>query len=365
MYVRHGIFLQGVDAFDSGAFRLSGQEAGAMDPQARLLLEESAGVLSAAPVLGAACGVFLGCMYSEYLQVLHGAGLPLTPAAITGNGLSYLAGRAAYTFNLRGPAVASDTACSSSLVALHAAHAALANSELAHGLVAGVNCMLLEATTASIAGMGALSPVARCLALDAAADGYGRGEAVAALVLSSGGGRGVDQGLPKDATPALAVVCAAGVNQDGRSSGLTAPSGPAQTALVAQALAAAALDSRELGVLALHGTGTALGDPIELGAALGVLLPADPDAPEPGPGALELMASKSRTLHAEPAAGAVGLVDLAARLARSAKPLKTMHLVGINPYVAAAFVGQRRGAGAAGSRAWLVRRQEGAPVAQR
>jgi acyl transferase domain-containing protein len=147
-----------------------------------------------------------------------------------------------------GPSVSTDTACSSSLVSAHQAHKGLLAGETVAALAAGVNTMLLPITTTSIAGLGALSPDARCKTFDASADGYGRGEGFGVVVLAPAAGK-------QQAGTVLALVCGSAVNQDGRSSGLTAPNGPSQTALVRDVLASGSLAGADVGYVATHGTG--------------------------------------------------------------------------------------------------------------
>lgn len=176
-------------------------------------------------------------------------------------------------------------------------------------LSAGVFLSLSSDTVAALTRAGMLSPAGRCRVLDAEADGYARGESCVVHLLAPASDNG-------SATSSGVVIRVAGtaVNQDGRSSSLTAPHGPAQVVVMR-----AALELQEKGrssildVLEMHGTGTPLGDPIEMGSALSVLLSSDSSGNNRS--ALELMASKSRVLHSEPAAGAVGLADLADRLA--------------------------------------------------
>jgi len=168
---------------------------------------------------------------------------------------------------------------------------------------------------------GMLAADGRCKTLDASADGYVRGEAIGALLL-----RAVQQG--SSAASALALFCSSAVNQDGRSSSLTAPNGPSQQEVMRAALGIAGLSATDVTALGMHGTGTALGDPIEVGAAAAVLNSGSRPAP------LVLMASKSWIGHAEPAAGLVGLTH--AQLAvTQARKLPILHLGGTNQYVTA------------------------------
>lgn len=213
-------------------------------------------------------------------------------------------------------------------------------------MAAGVNAMLLAATTAAICQLQALSPVGRCKTFDSTADGYGRGEGFAVAVLShatSAINPGSEAGIvPAAATTGpYAIICAGAVNQDGRSSGLTAPNGPSQTALVQQALVSGQLQASNVGTVSVHGTGTPLGDPIEVGA-LGQGLRFQGDSTgnhrrHP----LELVSNKSCFGHTEGAAGLTGLLLAVGSLQDASRP-PIMHLSNQNPYVGAAFADWQR-----------------------
>ena len=341
-YTRFGAWLggggsaSGPFAVDGVALGLSPADALVTDPQARLFLEVGAAALVGGPIAPhrPTTAVFVGAMYHEYLDLLmqsnggnNGSAANVPPQAITGAGPSFLVGRAAFTLGLGGPAAATDTACSSSLVATHFGASALRAREASAALVGGVNLMLRPETTAAVCALGALSPVGRCRALDADADGYGRGEGVAALLL-----RLVEAG----SSPAV-ILLATSVNHGGRTAGLTAPSGPAQAALVRGALERVehpAGGPLRLGALTLHGTGTPLGDPIEVGA-LGSALP------DSSP--IQLVAPKASLGHTEGTAGVAGLlVALAAHAHHSAPSFP--HLSFLNRHVSSALDGWARGA---------------------
>lgn len=201
-------------------------------------------------LVGAAGGVFVGCIWLEYAELLAHHGMPSSSMMVTGNGLAFMAGRMSYTYGLTGPCVPTNTACSSSLVAAHLAASAVKGRECSFAAVAGANVMLLPlAATAAMTQVHALAPDGRCKAFAADADGYGRGEGFVVTIIE-------DLTGVQDAARILAVYAGSAVNQDGRSSGLTAPHGPSQTALVNDAM-------RQAGVLTLdyvatHGTGTPL-----------------------------------------------------------------------------------------------------------
>jgi acyl transferase domain-containing protein len=241
---------------------------------------------------------YVGVMHMEYIQYLASHGLPITPNITTGNGLDFLIGRVSYTFGLTGPCLSTHTACSSSLVATHLAHTGLLNGEATYAAASGVFLVMLPGTMAGISQLQAFSPVGRCKTFDASGDGYGRGEGCAVTVLC----RPEDSNCAPGA--ALAVVCASAVNQCGRSSTLTAPNGPAQTALVTAALRVAGAAPDAVAFVAVHGTGTPLGDPIEMGA-LGQALSCKGAAPG-GEGKVVIGSVKSCFGHTEGAAGLTG-----------------------------------------------------------
>ncbi|XP_022839818.1 Thiolase-like, subgroup, partial [Ostreococcus tauri] len=227
--------------------------------------------------------------------------------------LSVLCGRVSYTFGLRGPSVCVDTACSSSLVAAHTASAYLRGRECDDALVAGVSVNVGVGTLLLAAAASMLSYDGRCKTLDASADGYAKGECCVVLRVTSNTSLDVDA-LARDANDpspthiALAQLEHTGVNQDGRSSSLTAPNGPSQQALMADVLVRAGLHARTIGRLEMHGTGTSLGDPIEVGAALEVLASPSMESQPSSARALTFEGAKPRVGHCEPGAGVVGLL---------------------------------------------------------
>lgn len=176
----------------------------------------------------------------------------------------------------------------------------------------------------------ALSPVGRCKTFEASADGYGRAEGVATLMLCRQQLAQLQH--PRTSETPSVIVQGSSVNQGGRSSGLTAPSGPAQTALVRTALASGSLSTSQLCMLSVHGTGTPLGDPIEVGA----LSLAMSGTSSGGIAAVTLLSNKSCFGHTEGTAGITGLLLSVAALHKQAAP-EVMHLCNLNPYVAAAL----------------------------
>ncbi|MFB1047567.1 beta-ketoacyl synthase N-terminal-like domain-containing protein, partial [Streptomyces chrestomyceticus] len=299
-----GSFLDDVDSFDAAFFEISPREAATMDPQQRLLLEtawealEDAGQVPAA-LAGSATGVFVGISGYDHGRLHFGA--PDADLHIgTGSALSIAANRLSYAFHFTGPSLAVDTACSSSLVAVHLACRSLWEGESELALAAGVNVILDGAVGDAFARAGFLSPDGRCKTFDAAADGYGRGEGCAVVVLKP-----LARALA-DSDPVHAVIKSTAVNQDGHSNGLTAPSGTAQERLLTAAYRRAGVAPGAVGYIEAHGTGTPLGDPVEA-RAIGRALGGVRESGEP----LYVGSVKSNLGHLEAAAGITGLVKAA------------------------------------------------------
>ena len=320
-YTQRGGFLAQVDEFDPAFFGLSPREVLVMDPAHRLLLEIAWQALEDANLVPAQLfnqevGVFVGGGTSGYL---HDAPPPEADLyALTGNAASTAAGRLSYVLGLTGPAMAIDTACSSSLVAIHLACQSLRNGECDAALAGGVNLILEQETTTLFASGNMLAADGRCKTFDAAADGYVRGEGCGLLVLK----RLADAEAAGD--PIRAVIRGSAVNQDGPSSGLTVPNGPAQVRVIRRALADAGLEPAQISYIEAHGTGTALGDPIEIGALSTVF--AGRAAP------LYVGSVKTNVGHLEMAAGVAGLMKLVLALQHGQIP-PHLHLQTPNPYI--------------------------------
>ncbi|MFE7275869.1 beta-ketoacyl synthase N-terminal-like domain-containing protein [Streptomyces sp. NPDC057623] len=298
----YGGYLDDIAGFDADFFRITPREAAVMDPQQRILLEVVHEALDHAAVpagtlAGTATGVFVGVSAPEYGQLTGADPDAVDPWAPAGAALSVTAGRLAYVLDTRGPCLAVDTACSSSLVAVHHACVSLRAGESDTAIAAGVNLLLSPAVTVAFRRAGALAPDGRCKPFSAAADGIGRGEGCAAVVLKR-----LSQ-AERDGDRVLAVIRTTAVNSDGRSNGLMAPNPAAQRALLETAYARAGLAPAHVDHVEAHGTGTPLGDPIEAGALGAVLGPGrDPDQP------LLLGSVKGNLGHLESAAGVAGLV---------------------------------------------------------
>ncbi|MCC3332253.1 type I polyketide synthase [Nocardia abscessus] len=321
---RWGGFLSDVDAFDAAFFGIAPREAEAMDPQQRLLLEvawealEQAGHARLDRLAGSRTGVFTGVVVTDYDRLSLGNRDIYT---VTGNGHSFPAGRLSYVLGLQGPSMVVDTACSSSLVAVHLAVQSLRSGESEMALAGGVNLMLAKDMTDMLASSRALSEDGRCKTFDALANGYVRGEGCGMLVL-----RRLSDAVA-DGDPVLAVIRGSAVNSDGRSSGLTAPNVSAQKALLRQALRSARADAADISYVETHGTGTPLGDPIEVDALADVLGGLRDDGSR-----CVLGAVKTNIGHLEAAAGVIGLIKVVLALQRERIPAN-LHLRTVNPRI--------------------------------
>jgi len=305
MYTRHGGFIEQADQFDPLFFGISPREAAAMDPQQRLLLEvcwealEHAGIAPSS-LRGTDSGIFVGMSTDDYQQVIRdNSDVTYYEDVFTGLGIerSIAAGRIAYLLDFHGPALQLDTACSSSLLSVYQAAQSLLRKECSLALAGGVNLMLSPDTTIKLCRMKALSPTGQCKTFDDSADGYVRGEGAGVVVLKR----------LEDALAAgdriLAVIKGGAINHDGQSNGLTAPNGIAQQQLIEKALKNAAVEAGSIQYIETHGTGTRLGDPVEV-LALNAVYGRSRNTEQP----LLMGALKSNIGHLEAAAGIAGFI---------------------------------------------------------
>lgn len=322
-----GLLTTPVDTFDPSFFGISPREARAMDPQQRLLLEvaweslEDAGVVPES-LKQSRTGVFVGACANDYADLaVQQPEADQDAYLATGNMLSILAGRLSYTLGLQGPCVTLDTACSSSLVAIHLASRSLRSRECDLAIAGGVNLILSPDSMTALSRTQALSPDGRCRTFDALANGYVRGEGCGVLVLK----RLAD--AKRDANRIWAVIRGSAVNQDGRSTGLTAPNVLSQQSLLREALSDAAIAPEAVGYVETHGTGTALGDPIEVQALQTVL-----GTPRSDGSVCVLGALKTNIGHLEAAAGVAGVIKAALVLAQERIP-KNLNLRTLNAHI--------------------------------
>jgi amino acid adenylation domain-containing protein len=323
---RWGGFVDGVDRFDASFFGLSPREAAPMDPQQRLALTvawealENAGM---APdrLRGSDGGVFIGVSADDYARLQFDASARTSPYAGVGAALSMVANRISYALDLFGPSMIVDTACSSSLVAVHQAVRALRNGDCGWALAGGVNAILTPHLTVALSQARMMAKDGRCKTFDADADGYVRGEGCGVVVLK----RLSDAVADGDRIDG--VILGSALNQDGKSNGQTAPNGDAQRRVVKEALDDAGVAPDRIGFVETHGTGTPLGDPVEVEALVATL------GHGRAPGAIcRLGAVKTNIGHLESAAGIAGLIKATLAVKEGIVPAN-LHLKRINPLI--------------------------------
>ncbi|MEI7717912.1 MAG: polyketide synthase, partial [Mycobacterium sp.] len=325
---RRAGFIDDVTGFDAQFFGISKREVMLMDPQHRLLLEtawravEHSGTAPSA-LANTQTGVFIGLSTHDYLTMMSDeldydeieAYQAIGTAAAAG------AGRISYRLGLNGPAVTVDTACSSSLVAVHQACQALRLGECDVALAGGANVLISPASMIAFSRAHMLAPDGRCKTFDASADGYVRGEGCGVIVVK----RLAD--AIRDGDRIRAVIRGSAVNQDGASGGLTVPNGVAQQRVITEALERAGVAPGDVGYLEAHGTGTSLGDPIEVQAA-GAALGKGRDAAHP----LLIGSVKTNIGHLEAAAGMAGLIKIILSLEHEVLP-KHLNFENPSPHI--------------------------------
>lgn len=328
MPLRFGYFLPDIDQFDAEFFRISPREAGAIDPQHRLLLEVSWEALERAGYVpdrlaGSPTGVFIGLTSEDYNDVVQKRPPELNKEHelffVTGVKSYAASGRISYTWGLTGPALTIDTACSSSSVAIHQACTSLRQRECEMALAGGVN-LVLDPTVHVYTYKGRILTLdSHCKVFDASADGYVRAEGCGIVVLKR-----LSDALA-DRDNILAVIRGSGVNQDGASYSFSAPNGQSQQALLRRVLAQAQVDPSEVSYFEAHGTGTAVGDATELTTVEQVFGPShSKESP------ILVGSCKANIGHPEPASGIASLIKLVLSL-QNQEIVPQINIKEINP----------------------------------
>ena len=323
MYSRNGGFISGLGGFDAKMFGIADGEAQSMDPHQRLLLEVCYESLyqssfTKESLTNSETGVYIGCATLGGISVADDDIGPFTNIGSFPSGNS---GRVSHALGLRGPCFTIDTACSATVVAMDCAMQAKRLGKCERSIIAGSNLQLCPNTWIGFCKMGALAVDGRCKTFDHTANGFTRSEGAGSFVLemasfAEAAGR---------ASVANALGCA--VNQDGRSATITAPSGPAQQRCVQAALLDGSTEPLDISMVEVHGTGTALGDPIEVGGLKATIGKGrSQDSP------VILAACKSIIGHEEGAAGVAGIVKMVASMKHGLIP-KNLHLTKLNPNI--------------------------------
>jgi acyl transferase domain-containing protein len=331
--IRWGGFIDGAAEFDPLFFGISPKEAERMDPQQRLLLMCALAAIEDAghapgSLAGTRTGVFVGLVsHNGYSQRLARANLPIEAHSTVGSAASMGPNRLSYWLDLRGPSEPVETTCSSSLVAIHRAMRAIQTGECDMALAGGVNLLISPAMHVSFTKAGMLSADGRCRTFSAAANGYVRGEGVAMLLLKP------LSAAQRDGDEIYALLRGGAVNHGGRASSLSAPNPVAQAGLLVNAYTEAGIDPRSVGYIEAHGTGTPLGDPIEINALKAAFRELDGStASESEPWRCGIGSVKSNIGHLEAAAGVAGLIKVVLQLQRRML-VASVNSEPINPHI--------------------------------
>nr|WP_127483821.1 SDR family NAD(P)-dependent oxidoreductase [Paenibacillus ehimensis] len=334
--VKWGGFITDIDKFDPLFFGISPREADLMDPQQRLLMMyiwkaiEDAGY-SASSLSGTDMGLFIGTGSSGYNVLMAQSNEALEAYSITATVPSVGPNRMSHFLNVHGPSEPIETSCSSSLVAIHRAVAAIRSGDCDTAVAGGVNTILSLEAHISLNKAGMLSKDGRCKAFSEQADGYARGEGVGMIVLKK----------LKDAELAgdhiYGIIRGTGVNHGGKASSLTAPNPKAQTALLKTAYAKANIDPATVSFIEAHGTGTPLGDPIEINALKSAFRQLQQfgslnSAAQTGPAYCGIGSVKTNIGHLEMAAGIAGVIKVLLQM-KHRKLVKSLHADKLNPYI--------------------------------
>src|SRR6185437_796448 len=322
----YAALLEDIDRFDATFFGISPREAELMDPQQRVFLEQAYLALEHAgyavgPGARVDCGVVVGSAGGDYLQHLRARSAADSGQTFLGNSTSVLAARIGYLLNLNGPTVSLDTACSSSLVALHLACQAIRAGDCELALAGGVALMTTPQMHTWNARSGMLSAHGRCASFDAAADGFTLGEGVGAVLVKP-----LSAAL-RDRDTVYAVIRASGINGDGKTNGIAAPSASSQLRLMRRVHERAGISADEVDYHEAHAAGTQLGDPIEAKALAELYGGRSAELPPCGLGSV-----KSNLGHTTLAAGVAGLLKVVLALRHETMPA-SVHYAELNPNI--------------------------------
>jgi len=331
--VKWGGFMDEVDKFDPLYFGISPKEAELMDPQQRIFLEtvyktiEDAGY-KPSDLAGSKTGLYVGVATLDYNELIKEKSPDFNAHNATGIAHSILANRNSYLFDFHGPSEPIDTACSSSLVAIHHAVEGILNGDCDIAIAGGVNVMITPTLFISFSKAGMLCEDGRCKAFDKSANGYVRGEGSGAILLKP-----LSKALA-DGDNIYAVIKGTSVNHGGKANSLTAPNPNAQADLIVTAWKKAGVDPGTVGYIEAHGTGTSLGDPIEINGLKKAFAKLyrewgreKPEKPHCGIGSV-----KTNIGHLETAAGIAGVIKVILAMKNKIIP-KSLHLKELNPYI--------------------------------
>ena len=324
-YSKWGSFVNDVDCFDEAFFGMSPREAKWTDPQLRLLLEVVQETIDYAGqdslIRGSNTGVFVGSCFHEYWDEIVRRQIPLSDYQHVSSVMSSLSGRISYHFDLQGASIPLDNACASSLTAMHLACKALQRGELESAIVAGSNLLISPLHYVYFSRINALSPTGHCHSFDKDADGYVPGEGVAALMLKP-----LAQ-AEADGDPICAVIKGSAINHVGKASNPSSPRPESQVNLLCSAWDDAGVDPSTIGYIEAHGTGTKLGDPIEINALKKAF-----SRYTDREGFCTVGSTKAHIGHLEGAAGIVGVIKTILSMQNKTFPLMPTFKE-LNPYI--------------------------------
>lgn len=328
-----GGFIPNIEEFDYGFFGLSEHEALHMDPQQRLFLQatwktiENAGY-EASSLQHQDVGVFVGVEFSDYKDYLDQQGIKYSAELAIGNSLNMIPNRVSYYFDFNGPSETIDTACSGSLVAVNRAVRAIQSGECSVAIAGGVSVILSPKTMVGTSQLNIYSPDGRCKTFDKDANGYVKGEGVGAILLKS-----LDDAL-RDGDNILAVIKGSAINHGGRSNSITAPNPAAQAKLLLKAYKEAGVNAEQVSYIEMHGTGTNLGDPIEVEGIKSAfkMLADQTQQPTTKFNYCGIGSVKSNIGHLEPASGIAGLIKVILSMKARELPAN-LHFNELNPFI--------------------------------